>query len=204
MPLLACAIMQFSFQHGICQEATAAFATFGTLKIFLAGDYAGGQYWASVARAMEKKHQSIIKSNMNMETHANLILVIAVDIWFQPPREVSRNLVTYHHNAMRTGQVHIAMAAFGMSCRYLLLGGENLSLLQQSYDDQIRLVVSNHAYIVMYNQLWPILFALVFCDLVFCFSSWMSAFLSSMEICPVFLLHEGQAQQFCGKTSGIG
>ncbi len=65
LPLVACAMIQLSFQHGICPESAVAFATFAMLKISLAEDYAGARYWADVVRAMEKKHQSISnKSSM--------------------------------------------------------------------------------------------------------------------------------------------
>jgi len=158
LPLISCAVIQFSLQHGICHEALAAFAAFATMKIFLAGDYDGGRYWANIVRAMTKKLRGMAKSNMNMETHAHLLLHVAVDIWFQPPKEISQNMITYHHNAMKMGQVHIAVAALGVSCRYLLLGGENLSLLQQLYDDKFRLVAKHSkSFVAKYMALDSIL-----------------------------------------------
>ena len=75
VPLVACVIIQFSFQHGICLESTVAFATFGMLKIFLAGDYSGGLYWANAVREMESKIRSMNKSETNAESTCRLILV---------------------------------------------------------------------------------------------------------------------------------
>lgn len=49
---------------------------------------------------------------------------------------------TYHRNAMRIGQVDMATIAIELGFRASLLGGENLSLLQQYYGDQLKLVVS--------------------------------------------------------------
>ena len=49
---------------------------------------------------------------------------------------------TYHRNAMRLGQVHLAAVALQLGFRASILGGENLSLLQQYYGDQLKLVVS--------------------------------------------------------------
>lgn len=75
LPLVACIIIQFSLQCGCYPESTTAFATFGMLKIFLGGDYTGGQYWADIVREMEKKHKSIQQSSIKLETHSQLILV---------------------------------------------------------------------------------------------------------------------------------
>jgi hypothetical protein len=74
----------------------------------------------------------------------------SVDIWFQSPRDISQKLAAYQHSAMRTGQVDFAMLALGCLCQYSVLGGENLSLLQQSYGDRVKLAVSGIYYFAVY------------------------------------------------------
>lgn len=56
---------------------------------------------------------------------------------------------TYHRNAMRLGQVHLAAVALQLGFRASLLGGENLSLLQQYYGDQLKLAVSGYIVLLL-------------------------------------------------------
>jgi len=153
LPLVVCAVMQFSFQHGISHTATGPFATFGALKIFIAQDYDSARKWSTVVRALEQKHESMVKNKLNMVTHAYLFLHVSIDIWFQPPMEIAKNLEMHHRKAMRLGQVHIAMCALGMSCRYKLLGGENLSLFTLSYNDHFRLVAKHSGFVARHMLL---------------------------------------------------
>jgi predicted ATPase len=75
LPLAACGMIQYSFQHGICPESTTAFAMFAMLKIFLAQDYEGARYWADAVLEMENKHRSINNSGVKLLTQATLALV---------------------------------------------------------------------------------------------------------------------------------
>lgn len=56
---------------------------------------------------------------------------------------------TYHRNAMRLGQVDLAAVALHLGFRASILGGENLSLLQQYYGDQLKLVVSGYTVLLL-------------------------------------------------------
>mmetsp|Transcript_30851 Transcript_30851/g.66674 ORF Transcript_30851/g.66674 Transcript_30851/m.66674 type:complete len:1679 (-) Transcript_30851:132-5168(-) len=140
MPLVACATIQFSLQHGICHESTSAFAIFGMLKISNEGDYHGGKYWADVVREIAKKHKT---SNSLPE----LLLQLTVDIWFMPPRDISENLLRSHKKAIRNGEVDAAMFFLQTGWRFRLLGGEQLSLVYKSSEERLRLLAkhSQHA-----------------------------------------------------------
>ena len=80
LPVVACIIIQFSLQHGICPEAPVAFAIYSMLKIFLAGDFGGARFWADRVLEMEAKHRSLNGSNESVETTAPLILVSYIGI----------------------------------------------------------------------------------------------------------------------------
>ena len=56
---------------------------------------------------------------------------------------------TYHRNTIRIGQVDMATMAIELGFRASLLGGENLSLLQQYYGDQLKLAVSGYIVLLL-------------------------------------------------------
>ncbi len=47
MPLVACAVINYSLQNGICDEAASAFFLFGYFKVS-DGKYEEGCYWGNV------------------------------------------------------------------------------------------------------------------------------------------------------------
>jgi len=76
LPLISCELVKYALKHGICQESTVAFASYGMFKIFFEGDYAAGKKWADVVRAITEKHQSSSTSNgQGLEIRAHILLV---------------------------------------------------------------------------------------------------------------------------------
>ncbi len=64
---------------------------------------------------------------------------------------------------MRIGQVDYASIALVLSCRFMFLGGENLSLMHQSFKDQLKLVVSSRSLSVTWLFVsHPMLFDIAF------------------------------------------
>ncbi|KAL9181842.1 hypothetical protein ACHAXT_012185 [Thalassiosira profunda] len=153
LPIVACIIMQFSFQQGICPEAPVAFSTYAMLKIFLSADYGGSRYWADRSMEMEAKHRSLRSSSESVETTAQLILYVAVEIWFEPPRAIAQKLMVYHQNALKSGQMHVSIPALGMGTRYQLLGGENLALITQTYMNRLKLAAKHSLFVGKYMAL---------------------------------------------------
>ena len=142
MPILACAIIKYSLQHGnLPKEATLAFATFGMLKIFQEDDYESGRYWGDVVRSASKKHRALTNSKVCI-TGPLLVLCLSVDIWSKPAREISQELLEHHNYAFRTGQMDDAMFSLQMACRYSLHGGDSLALLTASAMERLQLTVS--------------------------------------------------------------
>ncbi|KAL9189379.1 hypothetical protein ACHAXT_009054 [Thalassiosira profunda] len=146
LPIIACEMMKFSFQEGIANESTMAFSIFAMLKIFTAGDYAAGRYWADAVRAIVQKQHAINESNAikRFEDRPNIALYLAIDIWFSPARDISKNLLEYHKGAMKMGNTDVAMMALQTSWRFKLLAGENLSLIQQASEQRLELL-SKHS-----------------------------------------------------------
>ena len=68
--------------------------------------------------------------------------LLTIDIWYTSARDISRSLLDYSHDAMKLGQVDVAMLSLRQSWRFKLFGGENLSMILQSSGDRIRLMVS--------------------------------------------------------------
>ena len=132
-------------------ESLISFATLAMLKVYFIQDYAGGRQLGDLVIAMEKKHRSTNRK-VN-DSHARILLHIAVDIWFENPRAIAQKLDLYHQNCLRSGQLHMAMASIGVFTRYLLLGGGNLSLLKQTYDDKFPMVSKHSPFVAKYIAL---------------------------------------------------
>ena len=67
---------------------------------------------------------------------------MTIDNFFNPPRDVSSKLISCHHLAMEIGQMDSATLALSQGWRFRLLGGHHLSLILQSFDERLELVVS--------------------------------------------------------------
>ncbi len=159
LPLVACTIIQYSFQNGICMESLMAFATLAMLKVFFVQDYAGGRQLGDLVIAMEKKHRSGNKK-VN-DSHARIMLYVAVDIWFENPRAIAQKLDLYHQNCRKSGQLDMAMVSIGVFTRYQLLGGGNLSLLKQTYDDKFPMVAKHSPFVAKYIALDSLLLSVL-------------------------------------------
>jgi len=132
LPLIACAMIKYSLENGICEESTFAFATFAILKINLEGNYTDAQQWAQVSRGIIKKYQSMKKSNVLHEIQAGFMLCSTVDIWFTSPREVCQLLLKYYHDAMRIGHIELAMHSLVRTWTFRLFSGDNLHMIALS------------------------------------------------------------------------
>lgn len=85
----------------------------------------------------------------NTDSKLLFMKYITIDIWFSSPRDVSKKLLKYHHHAKKLGQVDTAMIALQMGWRYLLYsGGENLSIMLQSTEERVELIVSTKSKVI--------------------------------------------------------
>jgi len=153
LPLVACEIVKMSLKHGVCHESSTAFAIFGSYKIALDGDYAAGRYWGEIVRAISKKLNAMKKSEVFTTNNSDrqnffppLLLYLSNDIWFAGPREISRRILSFHQDAMNMGQFDFAMMSLGQSWRFLLYGGENLSLISKSINDRTKMIAKHSRY----------------------------------------------------------
>ena len=72
VPLIACEIIKFSLQNGVCPDSAISFATFALFKIRFFEDYSGGKYWSDVARTIIKSNPN---KNKDSEVRTELLLV---------------------------------------------------------------------------------------------------------------------------------
>ena len=49
LPLVACAMVNYSLQNGVVEESATAFAVFGYFKIFLEKNFKEGKWWGEMA-----------------------------------------------------------------------------------------------------------------------------------------------------------
>merc|ERR1712194_195009 len=152
LPLIACVVVKYSLENGICEETTFAFATFSMFKI-VQGDYAEGKRWAQMTRGITKKYQSMKKSNVLFEIQSGFLLSSTVDIWFDSPRDISNDLLKYHHDAMRAGHIYLAMHCLVEVWTFRLLGGDNLSVISLSTQNHLKLVAKHGKHFALYVAL---------------------------------------------------
>ncbi len=115
----------------------AAFAGFGYFKVILAQDYLRGKFWANVALEMLKSSRPI-----SATIKVNFTVYAYIMTWFVPMQESSRKLFATYQLGMKVGDFTMSMYALGLSLRYLLLEGENLSLISRSLKENLRKMVS--------------------------------------------------------------
>jgi len=144
LPLISCVIAKFSLEHGICEESAAAFAVLGMLKIFNQGDYTGGRYFANIMNEIAQIHEKKKKSSMLFLP--KLLVYLSIEIWFLPPRTISKMLLTNYQQAIRKGWIDAAMISLQTGWRFQLFGGEHLSHVYKSSEDRIRVLVKHSAY----------------------------------------------------------
>ena len=117
-PLVTCAILNYSLEHGICTESATAFAIFANFEIFLQGKFDSGKHWADVA-------EQILNYSSKPNIRAGLTLYGFVYIWFKPFKELAEQLFTLNKIAMKVGDIDGAM--YTVSSHRLLV---NSTILQ--------------------------------------------------------------------------
>ena len=73
-----------------------------------------------------------------------LFVYIAIDIWFASARDIAQRIHSYQKEAMKMGQMDVAMLALRNTWRHLLLGGEKLPLIAISAEKHLRPMVSRY------------------------------------------------------------
>jgi len=131
--LVACAMINYSLRNGICRESATAFVVYGVFQIFLREDFQEGKRWGDIAL-------TIMDAN---STYSPLVLYGFLRVWFIPHQEVANLLHSTYEAGMRSGDVDNAVTALGVSMRFSLLGGMNLSLLSQAYDKNLKQIVQD-------------------------------------------------------------
>jgi len=143
-PLITCAIVNYSLQNGVCKESACAFAFYGFLKLSLEGDYTAGKYWAGIVRAIVANQKTKNKStSSSFQGIGQIILCIAIEIWFHSPRDISSSLLEYHDSAMKAGEIDCALISLDFAWRFELLGGANLSIILPSVQDRFQLIAEH-------------------------------------------------------------
>ncbi|KAL7553733.1 hypothetical protein ACHAWF_018684 [Thalassiosira exigua] len=133
-PLVTCAIVNYSLEHGICVESATAFSVLGYFKIFFEGDYESGKYWAHVA-------EKILENSSRTNGRALLTLDGFLHIWVKPLKALANRLLSLYEISMKTGAIDNAMYAICQYWRFAFYGGENLAILALSFDKFMRLMV---------------------------------------------------------------
>ncbi|KAL7540948.1 hypothetical protein ACHAXR_010516 [Thalassiosira sp. AJA248-18] len=123
LPLVTCAMVNYSLQNGVCEESATAFVVYGYFRIFLEENFEEGRRWGDIAL-------KILDSN---SPFTPMTLYGFLLFWFIPHREVGGKLLGTCEAGMRAGDVDTAMYALCLSLRFLFFGGENLALLSRSY-----------------------------------------------------------------------
>lgn len=115
-----------------------AFAALGYFKVILAQDYLRGKFWANVALEMLKNSRPI-----SATVQVNFTVNAYIMTWFVPMRESSRKLFETYRLGMKVGDFTMSMYALGLSLRYSLLEGTNLSLISRSLKENLKKMVSS-------------------------------------------------------------
>ena len=137
LPLITCAVVNYSLQNGVYEESALSFACLGYFKIALVGDYKEGRYWINAAA------QILSKGGTNpCTTRARIVLFGFVQWYFASMRETSFSLLGTNKVAVAMGDVESAIYSMMFSLRFSFFAGENLSLLNNSYCELLRSMVS--------------------------------------------------------------
>eukprot|EP00984_Skeletonema_dohrnii_P007450 scaffold2701_cov137-Skeletonema_dohrnii-CCMP3373.AAC.9 len=112
LPLITCAVVNYSLQNGVYEESALSFACLGYFKIALAGDYKEARYWADATKQILNKSGTSIAG--------------------------SRARILLYGSAVAMGDVESAVHSMLFSLRCSFYGSENLSLLLQSHCELMR------------------------------------------------------------------
>lgn len=97
LPLVGCALVNYSLQHGICPEASTAFVVFGYFRICLEGKYEEGRYWSDVVSMITAKAQnsSTLQANITCGSHISSL--------YHPWKVISGRMRTINEKCFRIG-----------------------------------------------------------------------------------------------------
>eukprot|EP00581_Thalassiosira_minuscula_P019454 CAMPEP_0183717322 /NCGR_PEP_ID=MMETSP0737-20130205/10966_1 /TAXON_ID=385413 /ORGANISM="Thalassiosira miniscula, Strain CCMP1093" /LENGTH=1413 /DNA_ID=CAMNT_0025946739 /DNA_START=71 /DNA_END=4310 /DNA_ORIENTATION=+ len=130
--VLNCVSIIYSLGHGVPLMSSASFATYGLWKIKENSDYDAGKRWADFSRAVIKHHVGTEKG-ISYESFLALITLNAhIDIWFSPWREIVPKLMDISNEALKFGEIDVAIWSRSEGWQLGLHGGENLSLISDS------------------------------------------------------------------------
>ncbi|KAL7469599.1 hypothetical protein ACHAXS_009844 [Conticribra weissflogii] len=99
-------------------------------------DYSRAKFWGNVAL-------EILKNNAPTSATVRVIWIVNAFImaWFVPLKDSSRNLFSTYNMGMKLGDFTLAMFALGLSTRIGLFEGENLSLISQSLERNMKMMM---------------------------------------------------------------
>ena len=76
LPLITCAVVNYSLQNGVYEESALSFACLGYFKIALLGDCKEGRYWANATKEILKKSDTSVAGS-----RARIMLYGFVECW---------------------------------------------------------------------------------------------------------------------------
>mmetsp|Transcript_31482 Transcript_31482/g.66661 ORF Transcript_31482/g.66661 Transcript_31482/m.66661 type:complete len:968 (+) Transcript_31482:45-2948(+) len=137
LPLLTFDFVRYSLKNKFCTTETAvAFASFGLFNIYLIQDYAAGKYWANIVLDMLKKARA-----RSAYVRAKWIVHGHIMIWFIPLKTTVKNLFRTYQLGMKIGDFNNSMYPLVLSSSYALFEGENLALLSQSFNGNLKMMM---------------------------------------------------------------
>ena len=146
LPLITCAVVNYSLQNGVYEESALSFACLGYFKIALAGDYKEARYWANATSLI--LNTSGTNSILN---RANIVLHSFVQHFFVSTQETIFSLLSINKTAAAMGDVESAIYSMLFSLRFSFYAGENLALLLNSFCELLRTMVSDVVVLMGYN-----------------------------------------------------
>ena len=75
LPLVGCAVVNYSLQNGVCEESASAFFIFGYFKNSLEGKYAEGCYWGNVVLKILKEAR--VQTKTTLQTDASVTMYLS-------------------------------------------------------------------------------------------------------------------------------
>jgi len=119
LPLVTCAMVNYSLQNGVCEESATAFVVYGYFKVFLEEKFEEAKRYGDVSSRIDDGNSPFtsskyfllwsMMSGMPLLTFLILILYLAVTLygflqfWFIPHREVASILLETYEAGMRVG-----------------------------------------------------------------------------------------------------
>ena len=146
LPLITCAVVNYSLQNGVYEESALSFACLGYFKIALLKDYKEGRYWANATKEVIKKSDTSVAGS-----RARIMLYGFVKCWYVSLRETGSNLLRINNRAVAMGDVKSSISSTLFSLRCSFYSGENLPLLLKSHCELLRIMVSDFICFVTRN-----------------------------------------------------